>query len=105
MTDIIDFEMQLGAFVNEQYQAREGLETDTFGDRLTYLGHYHKPQVVPDTHVRYIGSPYQGDLTMKLYDGSLKDLQHTSRIVLKAAIYLYTPLRFSSVPACRTRTE
>ena len=54
------FSVQLGAFVNEQYQAREGLEADAFGERVTYLGHYHKPQLVSDTSVRYVGSPYQG---------------------------------------------
>lgn len=52
--------LQLGALVNEQFQAREGLDADTFNGRLTYLGHYHKPQTVPGTNIRYIGSPYQG---------------------------------------------
>ena len=53
--------LQLGAFVNEQFQAREGFDAATFCGSPTYLGHYHKPQILPGTEVRYVGSPYQGD--------------------------------------------
>ena len=52
---------QLGAFVNETFQAREGLPPDLFpGGVPTYLGHYHKPHVVGATRVQYVGSPYEG---------------------------------------------
>ncbi len=52
---------QLGAFVNETFQAREGLPPDVFpGGVPTYLGHYHKPHVVGATRVQYVGSPYEG---------------------------------------------
>lgn len=52
---------QLGAFVNETFQAREGLPPDVFPEAVpTYLGHYHKPHVVGTTRVQYVGSPYEG---------------------------------------------
>lgn len=54
---------QLGAFVNETFQARgEGLlAPDVFPDSVsTYLGHYHKPHTVGATRVQYVGSPYEG---------------------------------------------
>ena len=53
--------LQLGAFVNETFQAREGLPPDVFPESVpTYLGHYHKPHLVGNTRVQYVGSPYQG---------------------------------------------
>ena len=52
--------MQLGAFVNETFQAREGLEPALFPAVPSYLGHYHKPHTVRNTTIRYTGSPYQG---------------------------------------------
>ena len=52
--------MQLGAFVNETFQAREGLEPALFPAVPSYLGHYHKPHTVRNTSIRYTGSPYQG---------------------------------------------
>ena len=60
--------MQLGAFVNETFQAREGLSPESFpSDSPVYLGHYHKPHAVTGhANVRYVGSPYQGDITPHL---------------------------------------
>lgn len=53
--------LQLGAFVNETFQAREGLPPEVFPESVpTYLGHYHKPHMVGNTRVQYVGSPYQG---------------------------------------------
>lgn len=53
--------MQIGASVNELYQAKEGLMPDQFpAGTPVYTGHYHKPHCVPGTSIHYIGSPYQG---------------------------------------------
>ena len=53
--------MQIGAFMNETFQAREGLPPSLFPASVpTYMGHYHKPHTVRDTSIRYVGSPYQG---------------------------------------------
>lgn len=52
---------QVGASVNETYQAREGMMPDAFPQAIPiYTGHYHKPHTVPNTEIHYIGSPYQG---------------------------------------------
>lgn len=52
---------QIGAFMNENFQAREGLPPSLFPASVpTYMGHYHKPHTVRNTNIRYIGSPYQG---------------------------------------------
>ena len=52
--------LQLGAYVNETFQAREGFSPDLFPPVPVLMGHYHKPHRVRDTLVRYVGSPYQG---------------------------------------------
>lgn len=53
--------LQMGAMMNEAFQAKEGLPPGLFPqDVPTYTGHYHKPHVVENTNIRYIGSPYQG---------------------------------------------
>ena len=53
--------LQLGAMMNESFQAKEGLPPDLFPEDVpTYTGHYHKPHVVANTNIRYVGSPYQG---------------------------------------------
>ena len=53
--------VQIGAFMNEAYQATHGLEADTFPAEVpTYLGHYHLPHEVGSSNVQYVGSPYQG---------------------------------------------
>lgn len=53
--------LQIGAFMNEAYQAKNGLEADTFPAAVpTYLGHYHVPHTVGDSNIRYVGSPFQG---------------------------------------------
>ncbi len=53
--------LQVGAFMNEAYQAQHGLEAGLFPAAVpTFLGHYHLPHTVGDTNVRYVGSPYQG---------------------------------------------
>ena len=53
--------LQMGAMMNESFQAKEGLPPDLFPEGVpTYTGHYHKPHTVADTNIRYIGSPYQG---------------------------------------------
>ncbi|KAL3150757.1 hypothetical protein ABBQ32_000532 [Trebouxia sp. C0010 RCD-2024] len=50
----------MGAMMNEAFQAKEGLPPDLFPDRVpTYTGHYHKPHVVENTNIQYVGSPYQ----------------------------------------------
>ncbi len=55
--------LQLGAFVNETFQAREGFSPDLFPEQVpVYMGHYHKPHKVQNTNIEYIGSPYQGKL-------------------------------------------
>lgn len=47
--------------MNEAFQAKEGLPPDLFPASCpTYTGHYHKPHVVENTNIQYIGSPYQG---------------------------------------------
>lgn len=60
--------VQMGAMMNEAFQAKEGLPPDLFPDRVpTYTGHYHKPHVVENTNIQYVGSPYQGcDQSVKL---------------------------------------
>ena len=53
--------LQLGAYVNETFQAREGFAPDLFPEEVpVYMGHYHKPHTVQGTSIEYIGSPYQG---------------------------------------------
>ena len=53
--------LQMGAMMNESFQAKEGLPPDLFPEGVpTYTGHYHKPHVVENTNIQYIGSPYQG---------------------------------------------
>ena len=48
--------------MNESFQAKEGLSPDLFPEDVpTYTGHYHKPHVVENTNIQYIGSPYQGN--------------------------------------------
>ena len=52
---------QQTARYNYQLQAREGLPPDMFPpDVPVYTGHYHLPHTVPNSHITYIGSPYQG---------------------------------------------
>ena len=47
--------------MNESFQAKEGLPPDLFPEGVPiYTGHYHKPHVVENTNIHYIGSPYQG---------------------------------------------
>ena len=54
--------LQLGAYVNETFQAREGFAPDLFPEEVpVYMGHYHKPHTVQGTSIEYIGSPYQGE--------------------------------------------
>ena len=56
---------QLGAFVNETFQAREGFPPELFPEHVpVYMGHYHKPHRVQGTSIEYIGSPYQGMLSL-----------------------------------------
>jgi hypothetical protein len=55
--------MQLGAYVNETFQAREGFSPELFPEGVpTFMGHYHKAHVVKGTRIEYVGSPYQGAL-------------------------------------------
>ncbi|KAK9831282.1 hypothetical protein WJX74_010231 [Apatococcus lobatus] len=50
----------VGAFMNNTFQATDGLSSSTFPDNIpTYTGHYHKPHVVGESNIRYVGSPYQ----------------------------------------------
>jgi hypothetical protein len=62
----IAFPEQIGAFMNNAYQATHGVPTEAFPEETdVWLGHYHMPHVVSDsqgkpTRVRYVGSPYQG---------------------------------------------
>jgi len=49
----------VGASMNETFQARDGLDPALFGGANTYTGHYHKPHVVPNTKITYVGSPYE----------------------------------------------
>ena len=49
----------VGASMNETFQARDGLDPALFGGANTYTGHYHKPHVVPNTNITYVGSPYE----------------------------------------------
>lgn len=52
--------IQVGAFLNEASQAKEGIEPSVFPQNLpVYTGHYHKPHVVKGTQIEYVGSPYQ----------------------------------------------
>lgn len=52
--------IQVGAFLNEEFQAKEGIEPSIFpSDLPVYTGHYHKPHVVKGTQIEYVGSPYQ----------------------------------------------
>ena len=61
--------VQMGAMMNEAFQAKEGLPPDLFPDSVpTYTGHYHKPHVVENTNIQYIGSPYQGWTRLSDYD-------------------------------------
>ena len=56
---------QVGASVNETYQAREGMNPETFSSATAiYTGHYHKPHTVPNTSIHYVGSPYQGGVAI-----------------------------------------
>jgi hypothetical protein len=57
--------LQVGAFMNESFQAKDGLPPDAFPELIpTYTGHYHKPHTVDGTSIRYVGSPYQGVFTV-----------------------------------------
>ena len=54
--------LQATAKYNSHHQAADGLPTDIFPPDLPiYTGHYHLPQVVAETHITYVGSPYQGE--------------------------------------------
>ena len=57
--------LQIGALMNETYQAQNGMEAGTFPAGVpTYLGHYHVPHTVGESNIRYVGSPYQGELSL-----------------------------------------
>eukprot|EP00897_Mesotaenium_endlicherianum_P010219 jgi/Mesen1/9225/ME000591S08544 len=50
----------VGAFMNEAFQAKSGLDPSVFPSHLpVYTGHYHRPHRVGTTSIEYIGSPYQ----------------------------------------------
>ncbi|KAJ7549384.1 hypothetical protein O6H91_07G051300 [Diphasiastrum complanatum] len=50
----------VGAFMNESFQAEEGVEPCIFPqDVPVFTGHYHKPHIVQNTLIEYIGSSYQ----------------------------------------------
>ncbi len=56
--------LQIGAFMNNTFQATDGLNADLFPQNIpTFTGHYHRPHTVGDTSIRYVGSPYQGAWT------------------------------------------
>jgi DNA repair exonuclease SbcCD nuclease subunit len=53
-----------GASMNDNIISRRGLRASLFPrDLPTYSGHFHKPHVVPNTSITYIGSPYQVSLS------------------------------------------
>ena len=65
--------VQMGAMMNEAFQAKEGLPPDLFPDSVpTYTGHYHKPHVVENTNIQYIGSPYQGLSSLSDYHNNAR---------------------------------
>ncbi|BBN06555.1 hypothetical protein MPTK1_3g22150 [Marchantia polymorpha subsp. ruderalis] len=50
----------VGAFMNEACQAKEGVEPSIFPENVpVFTGHYHKPHVVDNSQIEYVGSPYQ----------------------------------------------
>lgn len=52
--------LQVGAYMNETFQARDGLSPHLFPSHLpTYTGHYHRRHTVKGTNIHYVGSPYQ----------------------------------------------
>ncbi len=72
--------LQVGAFMNDAYQAHDGVLPSLFPPGLpVYTGHYHKPHTVEGTSIRYLGSPYQGappgERTLVLWQGSLWSLE------------------------------
>ena len=49
-----------GASYNDVFQAQIGMAPSSFPKSIpTYTGHYHKPHIVPNTNIIYVGSPYQ----------------------------------------------
>ena len=73
--------------MNESFQAKEGLPPDLFPAAVpTYTGHYHKPHVVANTNIQYVGSPYQGLQPSLLIEGT-------------CVAYKITVLSASQVPA------
>ncbi len=53
--------LQVGAQFNDAHQAHEGLLPSSFpADIPTFTGHYHKPQLVKNSSITYVGSPYEG---------------------------------------------
>eukprot|EP00192_Tetraselmis_astigmatica_P004575 CAMPEP_0117669004 /NCGR_PEP_ID=MMETSP0804-20121206/11876_1 /TAXON_ID=1074897 /ORGANISM="Tetraselmis astigmatica, Strain CCMP880" /LENGTH=487 /DNA_ID=CAMNT_0005476983 /DNA_START=136 /DNA_END=1595 /DNA_ORIENTATION=+ len=50
----------VGAYMNETFQAREGLPPTLFPPHIpTYTGHYHRRHTVEGTNIHYVGSSYQ----------------------------------------------
>ncbi|KAL2632582.1 hypothetical protein R1flu_004061 [Riccia fluitans] len=50
----------VGAYMNEACQAKEGVDPAIFPENIPiFTGHYHKPHIVDNTLIEYIGSPYQ----------------------------------------------
>lgn len=52
--------MQKGALVNNTRQSNDGVDPMVFKNVQVYSGHYHRPHVVPNTNIQYVGSSYHG---------------------------------------------
>ncbi|GJD12422.1 hypothetical protein Gasu2_65070 [Galdieria sulphuraria] len=45
---------------HSSFNCTKGVLPDCFPSHVAvYSGHFHKPQQIPNTHIRYVGSPYQ----------------------------------------------
>ena len=66
--------------MNETFQAREGFPPELFPEQVpVYMGHYHKPHRVKGTSIEYIGSPYQGELSLCLCPLCEQSVAHRSK--------------------------
>ncbi|GJQ09957.1 hypothetical protein GpartN1_g1748.t1 [Galdieria partita] len=45
---------------HSSFHCTQGVAPDCFPSHVeVYSGHFHKPQQIPNTHIRYVGSPFQ----------------------------------------------
>lgn len=81
--------------MNEACQAKEGVEPSIFPENVpVFTGHYHKPHVVDNSQIEYVGSPYQVSASESgqtkrflLLNSSWEVRYHNSKLALKYGKY------------------